>query len=521
MGSTAPTALNAARRARDWDALAAGHEPDLLVIGGGVTGAGVALDAAARGLDVVLVDAHDLAFGTSRWSSKLAHGGLRYLASGNVGIAMRSARERGILMETTAPHLIRALPQVVPVHDSVTPAALLPRVGFLAGDLLRAAAGTSSATLPWSRTVSKRRVAELAPTVRRDGLRFGFLNNDGQLVDDARLVVALARTAAGRGARVLTKVRATDADGTGATLTDELTGESIRLRAAAVVNATGVWAGQLAEGISVRPSRGTHLVVDAAALGNPAGSLTVPVPGRVNRFCFVLPAQLGRAYVGITDEASPGPIPDVPEVPEADVVFLLDVINRFLERPLTRDDVIGAFSGLRPLIDAGDGDTADLSRDHAILVGDDGLITVTGGKLTEYRLMAQEAVDRVVERVVAGRGGSFAECTTATVPLVGAPGADDESGPAADGPIPESLILRHGAEAAAVVAACPLDRPLDPVAPGIDVVRAEFAWHVTREGALDVGDVLDRRSRIGLVESDREAAVDAALEALELRGASN
>ena len=128
------TALNAERRAREWAELEAGHRPDLLVIGGGVTGAGIALDAAARGLDVTLIDAHDLAFGTSRWSSKLAHGGLRYLASGNVGIAMRSARERGTLMEVTAPHLVRALPQVVPVHDSVAPKSLIPRVGFFLGD---------------------------------------------------------------------------------------------------------------------------------------------------------------------------------------------------------------------------------------------------------------------------------------------------------------------------------------------------------------------------------------------------
>src|SRR5699024_4316553 len=294
------------------------------------TGAGIALDAASRGLDVTLVDAHDLAFGTSRWSSKLAHGGLRYLTSGNVGIAHRSARERGILMERTAPHLVHALPQVVPVMGKIRPLSLLPRVGFIAGDVLRMLAGTSSRTLPRSRTVSAAKVAELAAAARAGDVRFGFVNHDGQLVDDARLVVALARTAAGHGAKALTKVRATDATGTGATLTDELTGESVTVRAKAVVNATGVWAGDLADGISVRPSRGTHLVVDAAKLGNPTGSLTVAIPGSVNRFCFVLPAQLGRVYIGLTDEPAPGPIPDVPEAPEEDVDFLLGVINQAL-----------------------------------------------------------------------------------------------------------------------------------------------------------------------------------------------
>ncbi|WP_298088455.1 glycerol-3-phosphate dehydrogenase/oxidase [uncultured Corynebacterium sp.] len=508
-----PTALNAARRSADWSNLAAGHEPDLLVIGAGVTGAGIALDAASRGLDVTLIDAHDLAFGTSRWSSKLAHGGLRYLASGNVGIAHRSARERGILMERTAPHLVHALPQVVPVMGKIRPLSLLPRVGFIAGDVLRMLAGTSSRTLPRSRTVSAAKVAELAPPVRAGDVRFGFVNHDGQLVDDARLVVALARTAAGHGAKVLTKVRATDATGTGATLTDELTGESVTVRAKAVVNATGVWAGDLADGISVRPSRGTHLVVDAAKLGNPTGSLTVAIPGSVNRFCFVLPAQLGRVYIGLTDEPAPGPIPDVPEAPEEDVDFLLGVINQALETPLTREDVIGTFAGLRPLIDTGDGDTADLSREHAIITGDDGLITVTGGKLTEYRLMAEQTVDAVVGRT----GLPAAECATARLPLVGAPGALDEATGPRRSSLPTSLRRRFGREAETVVDSCALERPLDPVSPGIDVTRAEFAWHVTHEGALTVGDILDRRSRIGLVAVDREAALPAAEEALELK----
>ena len=228
-------------------------------------------------------------------------------------------------------------------------------------------------------------------------------------------------------------------------------------------------------------------------------------------------------------QASPGPIPEVPEVPEADIVFLLDVINRALAVPLNREDVVGAFAGLRPLIDAGDGDTADLSREHAIIVGDDGLITVTGGKLTEYRLMAEQAVDEIVARLSGAadaRGRAFRDCFTTNLPLVGAPGADDESGrirrpssPAsASEPLPESLRRRYGAEAEAVVAACALERPLDPVAPGIDVVRAEFAWFVTHEGALDVGDILDRRSRIGLVDADRDAALPAAKEALGLLG---
>ncbi|WP_448852230.1 glycerol-3-phosphate dehydrogenase/oxidase [Corynebacterium sp. 335C] len=506
------SALTRARRDRDLRELReisdGGGTVDLIVIGAGVTGAGIALDAASRGLDVVLAEAHDLAFGTSRWSSKLAHGGLRYLASGRVGIAHRSARERGIMLERTAPHLVHRLAQVVPLfRDTPLTGKVLPRLGFIAGDALRVAAGTKTSTLPFSSTVGPEKVAALSPTVRREGLLGGHVNHDGQLVDDARLVTALARTAAKHGARVLTHAPVTAADGTSATIRDGLgdAGE-LRLRARAVVNATGVWAGSLDPGIRVRPSRGTHIVVDAETLGNPEGSLTVAVPGHVNRFCFVLPAPHGRCYIGLTDEDAPGPVPDVPEVPEEDVEFLLDVVNRALGRKLTRDDVIGAFAGLRPLIDSGDGSTADLSREHAVITADDGLISIVGGKLTEYRLMAEQAVDAALDAM----GGDKPACRTRDLPLVGAPGTAEGHG------LPEQLAARHGAEAPDVVAECPLERPLEPVFPGSDVLRCEFAWAVTHEGACTTADILERRTRLALVPADAEAAADAAAEALAL-----
>ncbi|MDO5029785.1 MAG: glycerol-3-phosphate dehydrogenase/oxidase [Corynebacterium sp.] len=511
--------LNKARRQSDLNRLreevSKGDIPDLLVVGAGITGAGIALDAASRGLKTVIVDAHDLAFGTSRWSSKLAHGGLRYLATGNVGIARRSAIERGTLLDVTAPHLVHNLPQVVPVMNVFAPLTrILPRMGFLAGDFLRIIAGTSATTLPLSRTVGRNRVAQLSPTVRKRDVKFGYVNYDGQLRDDARLVTAITRTAASYGATVLTRVRCENANGTGATLIDELTGESFELPARAVVNATGVWAADLATNIKIRPSRGTHLVLDAEKLGNPTGSLTVPVPGYTNRFCFVLPAEHNRVYIGLTDEDAPGPIPDVPEVPEEDITFLLDVINQALETPLTRDDVAGAFAGLRPLIDAGEGNTADLSREHALLEAPNGLISITGGKLTEYRLMAEQAVDKVVEKL----GVHTAPCSTRTIPVLGSePEALDRARTAAAaGRIPMPLFNRYGGESFEVIESCKLDRPLDPVAEGLDVTRAEFAWHVTHEGALSVDDILDRRTRLGMVEADRKAAMPAAEEALKL-----
>lgn len=544
--ATAPsTALSAGRRARELAELRGRSTPvDLIVIGGGITGAGIALDAASRGLETVLLEAHDLAFGTSRWSSKLAHGGLRYLATGNVAIARRSAVERGIMLERTAPHLVRPLAQVVPVYRDTQPVgAVLPGLGFVAGTVLSRLAGTRADRLPGARVLGPRRVAEYVPGVRRDGLRFGHLNWDCQLVDDARLVTAVARTAAGHGARVITRARVLEASGTRVTVRDELgaggavvggagvggagVGGAARsdddsdgdgdddyeftLSARAVVSATGVWAGQTTPGVRVRPSRGTHLVLDAAALGHPVGALTVPVPGETNRFCFAIPAEFGRLHVGLTDVDAPGPVPDVPESTEAEIDFLLDVVNRALEVRLTRDDVLGTFAGLRPLVDSGDGDTADLSRDHALLTSDNGLVTITGGKLTEYRLMAEQVVD-----LVAGRAGLPAgPCRTADLPLVGAPGHPLAAVAATSaGLLPASLVARYGQEAGTVVAASLLDRPLEAVAEGLDVTRAEFSYAVTHEGALTVDDVLDRRSRIGLVATDRAAAEPVARQAL-------
>lgn len=502
------TALNAARRAADLNALADGAPVDVVVIGGGITGTGIALDAVSRGLRVALVEKHDLAFGTSRWSSKLVHGGLRYLATGNVGIARRSAIERGILMTRNAPHLVHAMPQLVPLLPSMGRGKrAMVRAGFLAGDALRVLAGTPSSALPRSRRVSAGRVVEMAPTVRRDGLDGGFLAYDGQLIDDARLVTAVARTAAQHGARILTYVAASHATGTSVRLTDQRTGQSFDVSARAVINAAGVWAGEIDSSLRLRPSRGTHLVFDAAAFGNPVAALTIPIPGELNRFVFAMPEQLGRVYLGLTDEAAPGPIPDVPEPSAEEVTFLLDTVNTALGTGLGTADVIGAYAGLRPLIDTGAGRTADVSREHAVVEAPSGVISVIGGKLTEYRYMAQDVLDRAIDR----RGLRAAECRTRNLPLIGAPANPGSTVPPMAG-LPESLILRYGAEAANVIAASTCERPGDPVADGIDVIRAEFEYAVTHEGALGVGDILDRRTRIGLVPRDRERVVGVAEE---------
>ncbi|MFE7798880.1 glycerol-3-phosphate dehydrogenase/oxidase [Nocardia sp. NPDC057440] len=498
------SALNAARRSRELAQLGDDTEIDVLVIGGGVTGAGAALDAAARGLRTVLVERQDLAFGTSRWSSKLVHGGLRYLASGQVGIAHESAVERGILIRTTAPHLVRPLPQLVPLLPDIGVAqSMLIRAGFVAGDVLRRTAGTPAAILPRSRRVATAEALRLAPTVRRDGLRGGLQAWDGQLVDDARLVLALARTAAANGATVLTRVEAVAVEGNSATLRDTLTGESMTIRPRTVINATGVWADQVDPSIELRPSRGTHLVFDAESFGGLTASLTVPVPGTTSRFVFAFPAAHGRVYLGLTDEDAPGPVPDEPQPTEAEIDFLLDTINTALREPLTRADIRGTYAGLRPLLKTADNATADISRQHAVLHSPTGVITIVGGKLTTYRQMAEDAVDAAV----AHGGLAAGPCRTKRLPLVGA-----VSGAARDHiAAPPVLVERYGSEAPTVLAvAQDNSAALEQVAPGIDVTAAELAFGITHEGALDIEDLLDRRTRIGLVAADRAAALPAA-----------
>src|SRR6185295_68680 len=240
-----------------------------------------------------------------------------------------------------------------------------------------------------------------------------------------------------------TRVAASAATGSSVRLTDQLTGESFEVNARAVINASGVWAGEVDNSITLRPSRGTHLVFDAETFGNPAAALTIPIPGELNRFVFAMPEQLGRVYLGLTDEDAPGPIPDVPQPTSDEISFLLDTVNTALEVALGPADVIGAYAGLRPLIDTGAGRTADVSREHAVVESASGVISVIGGKLTEYRHMAEDVLDRAVRL----RGLPVGACRTREVPLVGAPGMRPSAG------LPASLVARFGAEAPKVVAA--------------------------------------------------------------------
>ena len=518
----ASTALDAARRRRELDEVANGAEIDVLVVGGGITGAGVALDAASRGLRTVLVERGDLASGTSGWSSKLVHGGLRYLASGQIGIAHESAAERHLLMTRIAPHLTRPLAQVLPLHgpDARSRGALVG-AGYALGDALRRGVGTPTALLPAPSPLSATAVRALAPAVRVEDLRHGggiagIRGWDGQLVDDARLVVAVARTAAGFGARILTRVAAEHLRGDGADLRDVVTGATFTVRARAVVNATGVWAGSLTAAVALEPSRGTHLVVDTARLGGADVSITALVPGTRSRFVFSVPALHGRSYIGLTDVAAEE-ITDHPRADDTEIDFLLDTFNTVLAEPLTRADVRGTFSGLRPLLRSargGDGETADLSRRHAIIEDDEGVVNVVGGKLTTYRRMAQDGVDAAVRRRALP---TARPSITADLPLVGAwPRQRAREIPAA-----ARLVRRYGAEASFVAR---LDeargevRAADAAPAARGVTPAELEWGVRVEGALSVADLLQRRTRLGLVTADAEASLPAALAAFARAG---
>lgn len=504
-----PSTLAAVRRERELDALADGPEVDLLVIGGGITGVGIALDAAARGLRTVLVERRDLAHGTSRFSSKLVHGGLRYLASGQVGIAHESAAERHVLMTRTAPHLVRPLAQVVPLYEPghVSRGALVG-AGYGLGDGLRRVVGTPGTVLHAPSPIGRGETLRLVPAVSGDRLKGGVRGWDGQLIDDARLVIAVARTAAGYGASILTRVEAVAATGGGATLRDTVTGRTLEVRARAVVSAAGVWAGALDPDVRLRPSRGTHLVVSTARLGGSDASLTVPVPGSSSRFVFTLPAGHGRTYIGLTDVPVDGPVPDVAHATDAEIDSLLATVNTVLAEPLDRSDVVATFAGLRPLLDSTSGDdpaTSDLSRRHAILESSTGLLSVVGGKLTTYRRMAEDAVDEAVRCAALP---TARPSPTRDLPLVGA-WPRHRLGEIAAVP---RLVRRYGAEAPFVAGL-----PGGPAA-ACGVTAQELEWGVRVEGALSIADLLERRTRLGLVPTDAVESTDAAAAAFERAG---
>lgn len=493
MNGAAAASLNAERRAVELDRLASGEPVDVLVVGGGISGVGVALDAASRGLAVALIERGDLAQGTSRWSSKLVHGGLRYLAHGDLAIAWEAARERHLLMTRIAPHLTRPLPLLLPLNREISPATgAAAELAWRFGDVLRRLAGTRSRLLPPPRRLRAVEAQRLYPALD-DGLRGALLYWDGQLEDDARLVVAVARTAAGHGARILTYTTALELASGGATVRDERTGETFDIAARHVVNATGAWASELSPRVELAPSKGAHIVLPAHRLGHPRAGTFAPLKAGFDRWVLATPTEDGHVLVGVTDDPIDSPVPDNPTADQAEEDLLLQTLNRTLSAPLSGADVVGRFAGVRPLLRGGDGQTADLSRRHAVIEDSDtGVLTLVGGKLTTYRRMAQDLVDRIASRP----GMHVGPCRTHRVALVGAAPPSTLRRLEA----PARLRRRYGAEAPHV-AALAHGRPelLAPLADGIDVLGAELLFGLRHEGALTLDDLLHRRTRAGLV----------------------
>ena len=517
------------------DAVAAlsDDEFDLIVVGGGITGAGVALDAAARGYSVALVERADYASGTSSRSSKLVHGGLRYLQHFDLGLVREALLERQ-LMVALAPHLVRPLALVVPAFDNVRPDRLMgvglnlydvmsvdrerlrsrrsrrgrgeQAGGDSAGVAVRAAVleGGESWSPERHRVISGEDVVELLPALAGREPTSGYLFYDCQ-TDDARLVLTVLGEAERFGAVCANRVNATallerDGRACGVRVRDEESGERFEVRAANVVNATGVWADELrpeelhdeAELPVIRPSRGTHVTLRHEDLPLVAGAI---VPAGAGRTVFALP-WLGRTLVGTTDNDYEGPLDHVRPSGE-DVDYLLAAVNEFFTTELGRGDLAGAYAGVRPLISTGDTKkSVDISRKAELYEPSSGMITITGGKLTTWRRMAKMTVDRMVEREA-----REAPCRTAEIPLGQAVAVGDL--PAVDG-IPEPALLalaaRYGYGAHEVLALIAERAELaQPIVPGLPDLTAEVVIAARREQARSIGDVLLRRTRLGLI----------------------
>jgi len=505
---------------------------DVLVIGGGITGAGVALDAATRGYSVALIERADYASGTSSRSSKLVHGGLRYLQNFDLGLVREALLERQINVRL-APHLVRPLPLVVPAFEGQRLDRIvgigLNAYDVMAVDRLRRSPlrrRLAREDADWSparhRTIEGEEVVELVPALAARNPTSGYLFFDCQ-TDDVRLVLTVLSEAERFGAVAANRIEALELlpGSEGVRARDLESGNELEIRAANVVNATGVWADRLrpselhdeAEVPVIRPSRGTHIIVSSSALPMKAGAI---VPAGGGRSIFVLP-WLGQTLVGTTDNDYEGELEHI-RPSEEDVDYLLDAINEFFRVSLQPEDVVGAYAGVRPLISTGDPrKSVDISRKAELYETSSGMVTITGGKLTTWRRMAKMTVDRIVER-----DGQELPCRTHEIPLGMAIAAGDL--PRVDG-VPdaayEQLAGRYGHVAHDVLALA-TEFP-GPVLDGMPDLMAEVVHAVRREQARSVGDVLLRRTRLGLTAARPLLASDApervaALVAAELGG---
>lgn len=455
---------------------------DLAIIGGGATGVGIAVDAASRGYSVALFEQSDFGKGTSSRSTKLVHGGVRYLQQGNVSLVMEALKERGMLLQN-APHLVHDLQFIVPNYAWWE--APFYGIGLKVYDLLAGKYGFGP-----SQVLSRDEVLERIPTLEQDGLRGGVKYHDGQF-DDARLLINLAQTAAEQGASVLNYARVTglekDPDGftTGLTFRDEETGASHAIAARCVINATGPFCDELRQidepgaAPMISPSQGVHIVLPREFL---PGDTAIMVPHtRDGRVMFAIPWH-GHALVGTTDT----PIPAVslePSPLDREVDFIIETASSYLSKPPTPADILSVFTGIRPLVKAGEAsNTATLSRDHTIHISPSGLLTIAGGKWTTYRKMAEDAVDHAI---VLGRL-TEQPCVTRDLHIHGFHRHADHFG----------ALDFYGSDAVAIrelIAEQPaLGEPLHEALP---IIAAQVVWAARHEQARTVEDVLARRTR--------------------------
>ncbi|NJP93589.1 glycerol-3-phosphate dehydrogenase/oxidase [Nonomuraea sp. FMUSA5-5] len=482
---------------------------DVLVVGGGVTGAGAALDAAARGLRVALVESRDLAAGTSSRSSKLIHGGLRYLEQFDFKLVREALKERDLLVARLAPHLVRPVTFLYPLRRKV-----IEQPYVAAGLTLYDALEGVRRPMPRHRNLSIREARRMAPGLRADVLTGAMIYYDAQ-VDDARFTLTLARTAAAHGAVIATRARAVamlrDERGervVGARVRDEESGREVDVAADAVVVCAGVWTdpvtalpGAAEAGFKVRMSKGVHVMVPGEAIDSRTGMII-----RTEKsVLFIIPWTSRRWIVGTTDTDYDGDRTE-PAATGEDIDYILEHANSVLARPLTRDDVVGLYVGLRPLVAADEtSSTTKLSREHVVDVPLPGLATIAGGKYTTYRIMAKDVIDAALE------GYDVPESVTERLPLLGADGlpalersvrriAEDHD---LDVDTVAYLVRRYGNLAMEVLDLVRDDPALgEPLIEPGPWLRAEVCYAVTHEGALHAEDIVARRTRMLIESSD-------------------
>ena len=516
VSASAPLATRAAALARLAD-----ERWDLVVVGGGIVGVGAALDAVSRGMKVALVEQDDIAVGTSSRSSRLIHGGLRYLEQFQFAIVAESLAERARLLRL-APHLVRLETFLFPLYGLPVATRFWYGAGMTLYDVLGSARSGG-----FHRHLGRAGALEWVPSLKREGLRGGLAYHDA-MEDDARLALAVLRTAVERGAVAVTRVRALgplrEGAGEGARVAglrarDLLGGGELDVRAERVLDATGVWASQperpfADSSLTILPSRGSHILIPRSRI-EARGAVTVRVPGKV---AFFVPWPR-HWIIGTTDAPYRGPV-ERPVAGTDEIDELLGTVNRGMDVDLRRDEIVGTYAGLRPLVAPSDASsTVKVSRGHKVSVQADGLVRITGGKYTTYRVMAKEAVDAVL----GPEGARSRPSATADLPIHGSP-ADGSAPLAAAGEataqltsavvsagvapeVAEHLVWRHGTDASAVLdlaAAEDLGRPL---AAGFPHLEAEVAWAVDQEQALSLDDVLTRRLRLSMELRDRGAAI--------------